>query len=337
MLFLLYFIWIILEVTESLFILTGISGWQNGLLFLGCHGACVLVSCLIFVSLMETGELLRENVVSKGFIVFLLSVAAIPVLGPITVMLHVLFLRFYPVYPLRAELYDSVNSDVMWMVQKGFEKKTPPVTESLLTSGLNRENSLKMLTVLGDMEWTGTKSGILRYLIRLSPFQNVVLMAIDMLSQKMDTILSEISQLDASGDMGRASLRRLANLYHEICYLDLCEPTMKSFYLGKACEYAARAYQESEAEDDALLAVKYLLEADQVSDAKSIHDAVENRGRYDNNKWIPYQFEIAVRLDDKDLFDALSTYIELGSGVFIPKRVKAAAKAWEKVLTSASL
>ncbi len=337
MLFLLYLFWIILELAEGFFILNGISGWRNGLLFLACHGGCVLVSYLIFSALMESDELLREKVVTKGFSFFLIAVATIPLVGPITLLLHVLFLRFYPVYPLRAELYTSVNSDVMWVVQKGFEKRTVPVTESLLTSGLDRENSLKMLTVLGEMEWAATKSGILKYLIRLSPFQNVVLMAIDMLSQKMDAILSEISQLEASGDLGRANLRQLANLYHEICYLDLCEPVMKSFYIEKACEYATRAYQEGEAEDDALLAVKYLLEADQVDAAKTIHDDVENRGGYDNNKWIPYQFEISVRLDNKDLFDELYIFIELGGGVFIPKRVKAAAKAWKKVLTSACL
>jgi hypothetical protein len=187
------------------------------------------------------------------------------------------------------------------------------------------------------MDWTAVKSGLLRYIIRLSPYKNVVLMALDILNSKLDSIIGEIRHFESTENQDHTTLQHLANLYHEICYLDLSEPVMKPFYQGKACQYAVDAFRKSGSEDDALLAVKYLLEADKVVEAKAIYDEVRRKGTYFFPRWITYEFELSVRLSDKELFNNLLLLIETGGGVFIPDKVKEAAQAWQRALTSAWL
>jgi hypothetical protein len=195
-----------------------------------------------------------------------------------------------------------------------------------------------MVAVIGEMDWAPAKAGILKYIIRLSPFQNVVLMAIDMLRKKLDGIIAEIVRLEAVEHPDAEEFRKLANLYHEICFLDLSEPIMKRNYQNKACDYALKAFKtKNQSEDDALLAVKYLLESDRVGEAKKVYDHIRNVGDYFVPKWITYELELSVRLEDKELFENLYILIEAGGGVFIPDKVKEAAKAWKSVLTSAWL
>ena len=212
-----------------------------------------------------------------------------------------------------------------------------PVSEALLIRGLTRAQGLKMVGIIGEMDWSATKSGLLKYITRLSPYQSVVLMAIDILNRKTDAVLSEINRIESLDEPNRADLVRLANLYHEICYLDLADPVMKPFYASKACDYAIQAFHRGRTGDDALFAVRYLLEADRVEEADMIYRKVRAEGDYYFPKWIPYEFELAFRSRNYDVFNDLALLIESGGGVFIPDRVKEAATAWQRVLTSAWL
>jgi hypothetical protein len=281
---------------------------------------------------------LKDNLISKGFVIFLFMVSLVPLIGPAVALFIVLFLRFYPILPLRTESFQKINQDILIGIQKTIGDRTIPLTEALLIRQLKRDDALRMLAVIDEMEWTATKSGILRYIIRLSPFQNIVLIAVDMLKKKTDAIVKDISDLESMPEPGGNIYQQIANLYHEISYLDLCEPVMKQTYQDKACKHALLAYKNGgEQEDEALLAVKYLLEADRVDDAYEIYRQVRKKGAYFFPKWVTYEFEFAVRRSDDTLFNNLYLLIESGGGVFIPEKVKQAAKAWRKVLTSAWL
>jgi hypothetical protein len=329
--------WVITELSAAYFLLQGFAGWTELLGFLTSHGTAIGLTYILYAALIGTKKTLRKQIMTPGFLAFLLAVSLIPVIGPAASLFFCLFIRFYPIYPVRSESFHKVNRDVLLVLQKTSEGQTVPISEALLIRGLKRGQALKMVGLLGEMEWTATKSGLLKYMIRLSPHQSVVLMAIDILKKKMDAILSEISRLDVLEEPDHSDFVRLANLYHEICYLDLCDPDMKPFYASKACDFAIKAYHRGRSEDDGIFAVRYLLEADRVEEADLIYQQVRREGNYFFPKWITYEFELAFRLKNYDLFQDLYLLIEAGGGVFIPDRVKEAAKAWRNVLTSAWL
>ncbi|MBW1721810.1 MAG: hypothetical protein JRH13_06415 [Deltaproteobacteria bacterium] len=333
----LYLFWAVSEAASTVFLLRGFHRWNDVAGFTGSHLAAMVFTFLIFLVLSGSDQTLKGRVRGKGFFLFMASLSAVPVAGPVLALFVVLFLRYYPIYQVRSEAFEKVRRENLVVFQKQIEARALPITEALLIRGLSRSDALKMLAVVGEMGWSSTKSGLLRYMIRLSPFQNVVLMAIDMLRKKMDEILAEAARIEALEDPDRTQLQRLANLYHEISYLDLCEPVMKQFYQEKACNYAVAAFQKEFTEDDALLSVKYLLEADRVREAREVYETVREKGDYFFPKWITYEFELAVRLRDQETFDNLYLLIESGGGVFIPEKVKEAARAWKTVLTSAWL
>jgi len=333
-----YVYWIAAELETVVLFMMGVSGRAQIIMFLMAHGLAMLTTYLIFFSVIGTDRFLKSRIIARAFIWFLAVVTAVPITGPAVSLFVILFLRFFPVYPVRTESFEKINRDVLVVMQKRFEGRTLPVTEALLIRGLDRENSLKMVALIGEMGWKPVKSNLLRYIIRLSPFQNVVLMAIDMLRKQMDVILTEISTLEAEKNPDRTILNRLANLYHEIVYLDLCEPVMKQVYQEKACRYALRAFRESGgSEAEALLSVRYLLEMDRVEEARAVYDRIRETGEYFFPKWVTYEFEFSVRQQDQAAFHDLYLLIESAGGVFIPQRVKEAAKAWQKLLTSAWL
>jgi len=333
----LYLLWFLTELSSAYFLLRKESGYTDLAGFLISHATAVGLTIMIYGILMGTDRTLRKRVMSRAFVAFLLAVSAIPVIGPAAGLSFCLFLRFYPIYPVRSESFHKVDRDVLLVLQKSVESRTMPISEALLIRGLTRSQGLKMVGVIGEMDWSATKSGLLKYIIRLSPHQSVVLMAIDVLKRKMDVILFEITQLESAGEPDRSGLLRLANLYHEICYLDLADPVMKPFYASKSCDCAVRAFHQGGTEDDALFAVRYLLEADRVEEAGMIYRQVREDGDYFFPKWITYEFELAFRSRNYDVFQDLYLLIESGGGVFIPDRVKEAASAWRKVLTSAWL
>jgi len=334
----LYGYWIFTELATALLLLEGIEGWAQITTFAVSHGLAVLLTYLIFVALIGVDRVLRERIMTRGFTCFLLAVSMVPLIGPAVSLFFTLFLRFFPVHPVRIESFSKINRDVLVVMQKRFESRSIPITEALLVRSMTREDALKMVAIVGEMGWAPIKSNILKYMIRLSPIQHVVLMAIDMLRKQMDTILAEISTLEAGSNPGHAVYNRLANLYHEIEYLDLCEPIMKQFYQEKACEYALLAFKKSgENEDDALLCVRYLLEMDRVQKARETYDRIRTKGDYFFPKWITYEFEFSARQQDSEAFNDLYLLIASAGGVFVPARVKEAATAWKKVLTSAWL
>jgi hypothetical protein len=333
----LYLYWAVTELSAAYFLLGGMPGYTELAGFLVAHATAVGLTVMINGVLMGTDRTLRKRVLNPWFLAFLLAVASIPLIGPPAALFFCLFLRFYPIYPVRSESFHKVNQDVLLVLQKSFESRTMPVSEALLIRGLTRSQGLKMVGLIGEMDWSATKSGLLKYIVRLSPHQSVVLMAIDVLNKKMDGILHEINELEALPEPGRPELVRLANLYHEISYLDLADPVMKPFYASKACDYAVRAFHRGRTEDDALFAVRYLLEADRVEEADMIYRQARATGDYYFPKWITYEFELAFRSRNYDTFHDLYLLIESGGGVFIPDRVKEAATAWRRVLTSAWL
>jgi hypothetical protein len=334
----LYGYWAFTELATAMLLLKGIEGWAEISIFVVSHGLSMLLTYLIFIALIGVDRVLRKKIITRGFICFLLAVSMVPLVGPAVSLFFTLFLRFFPVHPVRTESFKKINRDVLMVLQKRFESRSIPITEALLVRSMTREDALKMVAIVGEMNWKPIKSNILKYIIRLSPFQNVVLMAIDMLRKQMDTILAEISALEARQNPDHAIFNRLANLYHEIEYLDLCEPIMKPFYQEKACEYALRAFnQGGENEDDALLSVRYLLEMDRVQKARETYDRVRSKGDYFFPKWITYEFEFSARQQDTEAFNDLYLLIASAGGVFVPAKVKEAATAWKKVLTSAWL
>jgi len=334
----LYWYWGVTEIATGAFLLNGISGWAQITAFLVSHGLAILLTYMIFGVLIGSDSQLRKNIITKGFLAFMCIVASVPLMGPAAVLFLIIFLRFFPIYPVRTESFKKISKEMLVVMQKKIEGRSIPVTEALLIRGLSREESLRMVAVISEMDWTAAKTGILKYIIRLSPYQNVVLMAIDMLRKKMDAILAEIARLNSTENPSGETKRRLANLYHEICYLDLCDPIMRQSYRDKACQYALLAYTAGkEKEDDAIRAVKYLIGADRVAEAKEIYEKIRSREEYFVPKWITYEFELSVRLEDQTWFDNLYLLIETGGGTFIPDKVKKAAIAWKKVLTSAWL
>ncbi|MBU0768455.1 MAG: hypothetical protein KJ687_05140, partial [Proteobacteria bacterium] len=275
----LYGYWALAEISTGIFLLGGISGWVQFTAFLCSHGLTIALTYMLFGVLIGGDSRLRKDVITRGFLTFLAIVANIPLIGPAAVLFLIVFLRYFPIYPVRTESFRKINKDVLMVMQKKIEARSIPITEALLIRGISREQSLKMVAVIGEMDWAPAKAGILKYIIRLSPFQNVVLMAIDMLRKKLDGIIAEIVRMEAVEHPDAGTFRMLANLYHEICFLDLSEPIMKRNYQNKACEYALKAFKtKKQSEEDALLAVKYLLESDRVGEAKEVYDHIRNTG-----------------------------------------------------------
>jgi hypothetical protein len=334
----LYWFWGITETATAVFLIQGISNWVQMMAFLAAHGLTIALTYMIFSMLISSDPQLRNQVSTKGFTIFLITIAIVPLIGPGVVFFIGIFLRFFPLYPVRTESYQKVSREVLIDIQQKLQARTIPLTEALLIRQLTRDMALRMLGIIDEMDWTAIKSSILRYVIRLSPYQNIVLMAIDILKKKTDAILSEILQLERLEKKTHEHFNTLSNLYHELCYLDLCEPLMKQTYLNKACGYALECYHiRDHNEDDALLSVKYLLEANRVEEAQEIYNMVRSKGDYFFPKWVTYELEISVKKSDEVLFNNLYLLIESGGGVFIPDKVKEAAKAWKKVQTSAWL
>ena len=333
----LYAYWLISELGAAYFLMGGLGDATRLGGFVLSHATAVGMTFMIYGILAGTDKTLRRRIMGRGFMAFVLAIAVIPVIGPPAALFFSIFMRFYPIYPVRSESFHKVNRDVLTVLQRSFEGRSMPVSEALLIRGLTRPQGLKMVGIIGEMDWSATKSGLLKYIIRLSPHQSVVLMAIDVLKKKMDAILSEISRVESIEEPDRSQLVRLANLYHEVCYLDLADPVMKQFYASRSCDYAVLAFERGGTEDDALFAVRYLLEADRVEEADAVYRQVRAKGDYYFPKWITYEFELAFRSRKYDVFNDLALLIESGGGVFIPDRVKEAAIAWRKVLTSAWL
>jgi len=332
----LYWCWGLAQSATAFFLLRGMEGAAAMAGFAMAHTLAMGVSWLITVSLLGTDSLLKSRVRTRAFSWFSVSVAAVPLIGPAVCLFVAFFLRFGTLFPVRVESFQKVNPDVLMMIQKRMASRSVPVTEALLVRGLSRDEAMRMVGAIGEMPWAAAKASILRYIIRFCPYQNVILMAVDLLRQKMDTILDDIAGLEQDSPDADAC-HRIASLYHEIDYLNLAEPMMKAFYQQKACEFAVRAYRLRPAEDGALVAVRYLLEADRVVEAKAIYEQVRRQGSYFFPKWITYEFEFSMRLDDRNVFNDLFLLIESGGGVFIPDKVQQAAKAWRKLLTSAWL
>ena len=330
--------WGITEISAAVLLVKGISGWSQIFGFSSFHGLTILFTYMIFRAFIGRDIQLRKQVMCNAFLFFLMVVSVIPSIGPAVSLFIILFLRYCFVVSIRTESFKLVNHDVLIDLQKKLESRTIPITEALLIRQLSRDDALRMVLVIDEMDWTATKSGILRYIIRLGPYQNIVLLAIDIFKKKTDSILSEIGTLESAKNPDHERLRVLSNLYHEICYLDLCEPVMKQIYLNKASDYAVRAFNSGgNAEDDALLAVRYLLETGRVNDANTIYLENQKKGQYNIPKWLPYELELSVRRTDMKLFENLFPTIKAGGGVYVPEKVKKAAETWRKVLTSAWL
>ncbi len=332
----LFSIWGITEVATGLFLLEGIPGRREIFHFLLFHALSILLAMILFLVLTAPDRKLRPRLMTRPFLSFLFCIAVIPLAGPLSVVVYGLFLRLYVLPPVRPELYNPVISDFILVMNKRLEVRSLPVTEALLNMELDREESLRIVEILDDLPWSAVKSGILKYMIRLSPYQNVVFTAINLLNTKLDHILGEISALEKEpGDAG--TFARVAMLYHEICYLDLSVPVMKSVYLDKACATARRAWDMADTEENALRAIKYLLEANRLDEARSIYREIARRGEDTGGKWLAYQLEMAVMGRDIAEFEAVYASVQQENGVYVSPKVKMAGRAWRKALTSAWL
>ena len=333
----LYCYWAITEIASVALFLRGIAGWNDLLQFSLAHAVTIILTYMIYIFLAASERLLRKNIITIGFTVFITAIAIIPMAGPVTALSLLLFLRFMPLYPVRNESFEKIDKNILRVMRKKLSGRVIPISEALLIKSMKREDAFKMIGVLGESEWSSTKSSILKYILRFSPYQSTVLMAIDMINKKLNSILSEIAELETRKNPEQTVPRRLASLYHEIYNLDLCDPIMKQFYEKSACHYAVIAYKQSGTEDDAQFAVKYLLESDRAKEAEEIYKHIRAKGDYFFPKWITYEFELSIKLKDREAFDNLYQLIETAGGVFIPGKVKEAGKTWKRVLTSAWL
>lgn len=332
-----YFYWAIAEIASIVLFLRGITGWFELVQFYFAHAVTVGLTYMIYISLIAADRLLRDRIMTRGVIIFIAAIAVIPMAGPVTALCIPLFIRFVPVYPIRNESFEKIDNTILRVIKEKLAARVLPISEAFLIRTINRDDAFRMIGVLDESEWTAEKSSILKYIIRFSPYQSTILMAIDMISKKLDSILSEIAGLESRHNHDQAVPRRLAQLYHEIYNLDLCDPIMKQFYEKNACYHAVIAYKQSGTEDDAQFAVKLLLRADLVEEAQEIYSQIRAGGKYFFPKWITYEFELSIRLKDRENFNNLYALIETAGGVFVPDRVKEAAKTWKKVLTSAWL
>lgn len=334
----LYIYWATSQAAAAYLLLGRIDDGPTLLAFLAAHAVAVGTTLLACTGLLSTVSGTLPRLHGRAVVLFFSGLSVIPLAGPATALFVGLFLRYFTLYPVRSESFRPVNRDILRVLRRQSQARTLPVTEALLVRGLDREDAVRSVAVIGEMAWAPAKASILRYMIRLSPYPNVVLMAIDLLQKKQDALLGEIMGLLADPAPGAETLKRIANLYHEVDYLDLCDPLMKSFYRDKACEYARRAFEAGgRSEAYAVVRVRYLLAADRVAQAYAVYEQIRSRGDYFFPQWIAYEMEFAVRRNDRETFENLDLLIGSGGGVFIPERVKAACQAWKRVLTSAWL
>ena len=326
--------WSITELAGAYLLVGGLDRWDRIAAFLAAHLLCVAIGLFFCISLLSTTKSMREMLVNRSFLTVLAGFGLIPVVGPATVVFMGVFLRSYPIFPVRREAFHVVDAKVLGEIRQQFEIRAVPVAEALLIGTTSRDVAMRMVSILEEMDWNDKKASILRYVIKLSPYPNVVLMAIDALNQHLDSILRELADLEKEEP---PNAHRIARLYYEICYLDLCDPIMRRVYLEKACQWALRAYEDDPTEEHALHAVKLLLQLNRVEDADALYHEIRRRGRYYLPHWISYELELALKKRDWETYENLVLLISAGSGVFITERVKKAALAWERVRTSAWL
>lgn len=329
--------WCITEVTVCFFLINGISDLPDLLSFLSAYGLSILIVYLIVNGLIKHDNSLGKTMITEALMKFLVFLAVIPLAGPVVSLFIVLFFRLYPLYPVRVELFDRVDKDILAVLKKRYEGRAIPALEAFLLRGMNADQALRLISRIDEMEWTVMKAVILRNIIRLAFRENMVLMAIDILTKKLDQILTDIKTVESAENTDAGTMHRLANLYHEIPYLDLCDSIMKPFYQEKACHWAVRAFEQEDSEENALLSVRYLLEAGEAAKARNIYKAVQEKGDYLLQKWIPYEFELALAHGELDPFNRIYETIETTEGAYIPDKVKEAAHTWKRVLTSAWL
>lgn len=329
--------WAVTEVAVCYFLITGMSDLPEALSFLCAHGLSVLLVYLIVNGLIKHDRSLGKRMITEALMKFLVFLAVIPLIGPVLSLFIVLFFRLYPLYPVRTELFDRVDKDILVVLKEKYEGRAIPVLEAFLVRGMRGEHALRVISRVDEMEWTPMKSVILRSIIRMGFRQNVVLMAIDILTKKLDQILADISAAEDADNTDAETMRRLANLYHEISYLNLCDSIMKPFYQEKACKWAVRVFQQAHSEENALLCVRYLLEAGDAEKARKIYEAMRKKGNYFLPKWITYEFELTLVRGEIASFNRIYQIIETVEEVYIPGKVKEAARTWKRVLTSAWL
>ena len=331
--------WCITEVTVYFFLINGISDLPDLLSFLSAYGLSILIVYLIVNGLIKHDNSLGKTMISEALMKFLVFLAVIPLAGPVISLFIVLFFRLYPLYPVRVELFDRVDKDILAVLKKKYEGRAIPALEAFLLRGMNADQALRLISRIDEMEWTVMKAVILRNIIRLAFRENMVLMAIDILTKKLDQILADINTVENAENMDAGTMHRLANLYHEIPYLDLCDSIMKPFYQKKACQWAVRSFEQEDSEENALLSVRYFLEAGEAAKARNIYKVVQEKEDclLEMQKWIPYEFELALALGELDPFNRIYETIETTEGAYIPDKVKEAAHTWKRVLTSAWL
>ncbi len=335
--FLLLCCWCITEVAVYFFIIHGMSNLTDLISFLVAYGLSVLIIYLIVNELIKHDKSFGKMMITEAFMKFLVFLSIIPLVGPVISLFIVLFFRLYPLYPVRSELFDRVDKDILAVLKKKYEGRAIPALEAFLLRGMSASHALKLISRIDEMEWTLMKSIILRNIIELADRENMVLMAIDVLTKKFDQILAEINAAEGAKDMDARAMYRIASLYHEIPYLDLCDSIMKPFYQEKACHWAVRAFDREDSEENGLLSMRYLLEAGKIAKAREVYKAVQEKGDYLLQRWVPYEFELALAHGEIDPFNRIYETIETTEGVFIPGKVKEAAYTWKKVLTSAWL
>ena len=329
--------WCITEVAVCFTLINGISDFPDLLSFLCAHGLSVLLVYLIVDELIKHDNSIGKTMITRAFSKFLVFLAIIPLIGPVISLFIVLFFRLYPLYPVQTEQFERLDKDILVVLKKKYEGRAIPALETFLIRGISGDYAMRVISRIDEMEWSATKSIILRNIIRMGSREKVVLMAIDILTKKLDQILSSITALEATDNTDAETMRWLASLYHEIYHLDLCDSIMKPFYQEKACHRAVRAFDQEDSEENALLCVKYLLEAGETLKAKEIYETMQKKGDYFLPRWIAYEFELALVYGELDPFDFIYQAFEKTEGVYIPKRVKEAARTWKRVLTSAWL
>ena len=255
-------LWIINECLVILFLLLDMSNiWYQFSGFMMAHIISILLT-LWFISAVVAGSKALQRIIDKSLFTILFFISCIPLVGPISVLVLALSLKYAPVttlakeekeaYSIDTSLYDLLNYKVI----------------ALIHGQQSYSDSVATLSLLDRLSWTPHKSRILQMLLEFSKYPSAILGAASTLNQKKSEILNRLATLDKQDE---PSYFQLANLYHEIYYLGLVDAHLSKFYLDEACLCIDKALEKEPYNLAAYnMGVKYYLENKQVDKAESI-------------------------------------------------------------------
>jgi hypothetical protein len=320
-------LWVVDTTFVIIFLLLESSLWYRWLLFLIAHTISVLLSLSFLSTLAEIDAEFRydrrspgrankqEQIVSGSQLIgktlkqVLFIIACLPLVGPISVLLFTVSLKYAPVRSLAIEKYEIINQDYLDRKITGIDESyynllTNKVIE-LIHGHQPYHDSRATLNLLDKLKWTPHKTRILQMLLEYNKYPSIIVGAARLINEKRNEILDELVDLNKqlkkaeqlknklitnknleSNQLKKESIAnkylepdqlKLANLYHEIYYIGLVDPHLGHFYLNKACEAIEKVIEKQQPANLSTynMAIRYFLENKQMENAeKFINQAI---------------------------------------------------------------